>query len=256
MPLEQFLPLQAYAFFVIFTRLAGTVMLLPGFGEAFAPARVRLLFAILLTIVAAPMLEASIPPEPKSLISLFVLLAGELLIGVYIGLISRIMLLTLDTAGRFISNSVGMANAQIFNPSIANQASIPGLLLTTMGIMILFATNMHHTLILAVIDSYTLFPVGNALPSGDSALVIARMVGDSFRLALQLSAPFIVLSLIFFMGLGILARLMPQLQIFFVGLPIQLAGGMFLFAASFSGLFTLFLGYYAEGLNAYLSAGR
>ncbi len=255
MPLEQFLPLQAHVFLVILTRLAGTVMLLPGLGEAFAPARVRLLFAILLTIVAGPMLEASVPPEPKSAIGLFVLLAGELLVGVYLGLISRIMLLTLDTAGRFISFSIGMANAQIFNPSIANQASIPGLLLTTMGIMVLFATNMHHALIIAIIDSYTLFPVGNPMPSGDAALVISRMVGDSFRLALQFSAPFVVLSLVFYMGLGVLARLMPQLQIFFVGLPIQLAGGMFLMAASFSGLFTLFLEYYAEGLNAYVSPG-
>jgi flagellar biosynthetic protein FliR len=106
-----------------------------------------------------------------------------------------------------------------------------------------------------VIESYTLFPVGNPMPSGDAALVISRMVGDSFKLGLQLSAPFIVLSLVFFMGLGILARLMPQLQIFFVGLPVQLAGGLFLFAACFSGLFTLFLEYYAEGLNAYLTVG-
>lgn len=255
MPLEQFLPLQAYAFLVIFTRLAGTVMLLPGFGEAFAPERVRLLFALLLTIVVAPMIEPMVPPEPANVFGLFVLLAGELLVGVYLGIISRVMLLTLDTAGRFISTSIGMANAQIFNPSIANQASIPGLMLTTMGIMVLFATNMHHFLILAVIDSYTLFPIGNPMPSGDAALVMSRMVGDSFRLALQLSAPFVVLSLVFFMGLGILARLMPQLQIFFVGLPIQLAGGMFLFAASFTGLFTLFLEYYAEGINAYISAG-
>ncbi|MDA9975368.1 flagellar biosynthetic protein FliR [Alphaproteobacteria bacterium] len=255
MQLEQFLPLQAYAFIIIFTRLAGTVMLLPGLGEAFAPVRVRLLFAILLTIVAAPVIETSIPPEPKSLIGLFVLLAGELLVGVYLGLISRIMLLTLDTAGRFVSMSIGMANAQVFNPSIANQASIPGLLLTTLGIMLLFATNMHHTLIIAVIESYTLFPVGNPIPSGDAALVMSRMVGDSFKLGLQLSAPFIVLSLVFFMGLGILARLMPQLQIFFVGLPVQLAGGLFLFAACLSGLFTLFLEYYADGLNAYLTVG-
>lgn len=253
MPLEQFLPLQVYAFFMIFTRLAATVMLMPGFGEAFAPARVRLLFAILLTIVAAPIIQPSIPPEPASVPRLLLLLGGELLIGIYLGLITRIMIITLDTAGRIISISIGMANAQIFNPSIANQASIPGLLLTTMGIMVLFATNMHHTLILAVIDSYTLFPVGEPMPSGDAALVISRMVADSFRLAIQFAAPFIVLSLVFFMGLGILARLMPQLQIFFVGLPVQLAGGMFLFAASFSGLFTLFLEYYADGLNAYLS---
>lgn len=255
MPLEQFLPLQTYAFLMIFVRLAATVMLLPGVGEAFAPVRVRLLFALLLSIVSAPMIQPYVPPEPSSELSLFVLLAGEFIIGVYLGLISRIMLLTLDTAGRFISFSIGIANAQIFNPSIANQASIPGLLLTTMGIMVLFATNMHHTLIIAVIDSYTLFPPSQIIPSGDLAMVIARVVADSFQIALRLAAPFIVISLIFFMGLGMLARLMPQLQIFFIGLPVQLAGGLFLFAAVLSGLFMIFLEYYASNLNAYISVG-
>lgn len=253
MPLEQFLPLQAYGFLMVFIRLAATVMLLPGFGEAYVPTNVRLLFALLLTIVSAPLLSQALPPEPNSIPGFFVLLAGEFVVGVYIGLISRIMLLTLDSIGRFVSTSIGMANAQIFNPAISNQASIPGLLLTTMGILILFATNMHHTLIIAVLDSYTLFPPGQPIVTGDLALVIARMVADSFRLALQIAAPFIVVSLIFFMGLGMLARLMPQLQIFFIGLPLQLAGGLFLFSAIFSGLFTIFIEYYASNLNAYIS---
>ena len=164
------------------------------------------------------------------------------------------MLLTLDSAGRFIATSIGMANAQIFNPSISNQASIPGLMLTTMGIMILFATNMHHTLILAVIDSYSLFPPGVLMPVGDFSLVISRTVSDSFKIALQISAPFIVLSLVFFMGLGMLARLMPQLQIFFVGLPIQITGGIFLFSVILSGLFTVFINYYGTHLNEYITS--
>ena len=88
---------------------------------------------------------------------------------------------------------------------------------------------------------------------GDSAFVIARLIADSFRLALQLTAPFIVISLIFFMGLGMLARLMPQLQIFFVGLPVQLAGGLLIFSIIISGLFSIFLDYYAKNLNQFLT---
>ena len=225
MALEQFLPLQVYAFLIVFARIAATVMLIPGIGEAFVPIRVRLLFAILLTIIIAPLVSGSLPPEPRQVVELFGLLAVEIIIGIYIGIVARIMLLTLDTVGRFIGVTIGMANAEVFNPSISSQASLPGLLLTTMGVVILFSTNMHHMLILAVTDSYNMFPVGKMLLASDSAFAVARLISDSFRLALQLAAPFIVISLIFFMGLGMLARLMPQLQIFFVGLPVQLAGG-------------------------------
>ena len=121
-----------------------------------------------------------------------------------------------------------------------------------MGVLILFATNMHHTLILAVSESYTMFPAGTFLPTGDMAFVLARIVSDSFRLALQISAPFIVLSLAFFMGMGMLARLMPQLQIFFISLPVQLAGGLFVFSAVLSGLFTVFIEYYGTHVNQFI----
>ena len=82
------------------------------------------------------------------------LLVGEVVIGIYFGLVARILLLTLDTAGRIIAFSSGLANAQAFNPSISEQGSLPGPFLTTLGIMMLFATNMHYMLIRAIVDSY------------------------------------------------------------------------------------------------------
>ena len=254
MALEQFLPLQVLSLLIVFTRVAAAVMVLPGIGEAFVPMRVRLLFALLLTVVVSPLISSSLPPEPKTLAALFKLLFFEIVVGVYLGMVARIMLITLDTVGRIIGLTIGMANAEVFNPSISSQASLPGLLLTTMGVMILFATNMHHLFILAIVDSYKVFPVGSIFAWGDSALVIARLIADSFRLALQMTAPFIVISLIFFMGLGMLARLMPQLQIFFVGLPVQLAGGLLIFSMIISGLFSIFIEYYANNLNQYLTS--
>lgn len=254
MALEQFLPLQVLAFLIVFTRVAAAVMILPGIGEAFVPIRVRLLFALLLTVVVSPLISPSLPPEPKTLAALFKLLFFEIVVGVYLGMVARIMLLTLDTVGRIIGLTIGMANAEVFNPSISSQASLPGLLLTTMGVMILFATNMHHLFILAIVDSYKVFSAGAIFDWGDGALVIARLIADSFRLALQMTAPFIVISLIFFMGLGMLARLMPQLQIFFVGLPVQLAGGLLIFSMIISGLFSIFIEYYANNLNQYLTS--
>ena len=136
MALEQFLPLQVLAFLIVFTRVAAAVMILPGIGEAFVPIRVRLLFALLLTVVVSPLIASSLPPEPKTLAALFKLLFFEIVVGIYLGMVARIMLLTLDTVGRIIGLTIGMANAEVFNPSISSQASLPGLLLTTMGVMI------------------------------------------------------------------------------------------------------------------------
>ena len=253
MALEQFLPIQVFAFLLVFSRLAGTLMLLPGLGEAYVPPRVRLLFALLLSIIVAPLVSAILPPEPGNIFLLFKLILAEIVIGIYIGIVARMLLLTLDSVGRFIALTIGMSNAEVFNPSISTQASLPGLLLTTMGVLIIFSTNMHHVLIMAISESYTMFPAGVFLPTGDMAFVLARVLADSFSLALQISAPFIVLSLAFFMGLGMLARLMPQLQIFFISLPVQLAGGLFVFSAVLSGLFTVFIEYYAEHVNQFLA---
>ena len=94
MPLEQFLPLQVYAFLLVFSRLAATVMLLPGIGEAYVPARLRLLFALLLAVIVAPLVSGFLPAEPTNIFVLFKTLMAEILIGVYIGIISRVLLLT------------------------------------------------------------------------------------------------------------------------------------------------------------------
>ena len=126
MPLEQYLPLQVLAFLIVFTRIAAAVMILPGVGEAFVPMRVRLLFAMLLTLVVSPLISSHLPPEPRTLVDLFRLVFLEIVVGVYLGMVARIMLLTLDTVGRIIGLTIGMANAEVFNPSISSQASLPG----------------------------------------------------------------------------------------------------------------------------------
>ncbi|NQW11422.1 MAG: flagellar type III secretion system protein FliR [Alphaproteobacteria bacterium] len=252
MPLEQYLPLQVYGVLMVLARSGTTVFLIPGIGETFVPNKVRILFALGLAIAIAPVIGPNLPPEPATPAGLLMLLLGEVVIGVYFGLVARLLLLTLDTTGRIIAFSSGLANAQAFNPALSEQGSLPGLFLTTLGIMLLFATNMHHMLIRAIVDSYEVFPVGGALPLGDLSDALARLVSGSFRVAVQLAAPYMVISLLFFAALGVLARLMPQLQIFFIGLPVQMALGFAITATILGGLMGLFLEYYATNMADYL----
>lgn len=252
MNLEEYLPLRVFEILMVFARTSSAMLLLPGVGETFVPMRVRLLFSAMLALTVAPVIAPQLPPEPASPAGLLALLAGEILIGIYFGLVARVLLLTLDTAGRVISFSTGLASATIFNPSITEQGTAIGLLLTLLGMLLLFITDLHHLLIRSVAESYTVFRPGGELMFGDLSEAITELVSGSFKVAVQLAAPFYVFSLLFFVCLGVLARLMPQLQIFFIGLPVQIYVGMFVLATILGALMTAFLTYYADTAATYL----
>ena len=241
MNLEQYLPLRGFEILMVFARTGSAMLMLPGIGETFVPVRVRLLLSGVLALAVAPTIAPQLPPEPTSAAGLLALLAGEILIGIYFGLVARILLLTLDTTGRIISFSSGLASATIFNPSITEQGTAIGLILTMLGILLLFITDLHHLVIRAVVESY-----------GDLSEAVTELVAGSFKVAVQLSAPFYVFSLLFFVCLGVLARLMPQLQIFFIGLPVQIYVGMLVLATILGAMMTAFLTYYADTAATYL----
>ena len=97
--------------------------------------------------------------------------------------------------------------------------------LSVVAVALIFAFDLHHLLIRAIADSYTLFRPGGGLPTGDFAALAVKVVAESFLVAIQLAAPFLVFGLVFYVGLGILSRLMPQVQIFFVAMPANILLG-------------------------------
>lgn len=251
MPLEDFLPTQVYIILLVLSRLGATMMLIPGIGETFVPVRFRLILAIGLSLVVAPLIGDKIPLAPSAP-ELVRLLFLEMIVGLYFGIIARILLLTMDTAGQIIAMNTGLANAQIFNPAIATQGSLPGFFLLNIATLLLLITDLHHLLIRAMIDSYSLFPPGAPLPIADFADAISTVISNSFQLAVQLSSPFIVLGLLFYLVMGVMARLMPQLQIFFVALPIQVVMGLVVLSLVLSGAMLVFLEYYGASIGSYV----
>ncbi|MFX4221483.1 MAG: flagellar biosynthetic protein FliR [Thalassobaculum sp.] len=255
MPLEEYLPVQTYALALVMVRLGALVFLLPGIGESFVSARIRILFVLAMSLLVAPSVMTYLPPAPPSIAQLFLLVFTELVIGTFFGLVGRTLLLTFSSAGMIISFSTGLANAMVFNPSIQGQGTSISLFMSLLAIMVVLATDLHHMLILALIDSYSVFPPGGPLMIGDMSLAYARLVSDSFEMAVQLSAPFILFSLMFFVVLGVVSRLMPQLQIFFIGLPIQMIMGFTIIIAILGTMVEVFIGYYEDGIASYLVPG-
>lgn len=230
MSIEQFLPINLFAFLLIFARIGAAFMLLPGFGESYVQARYRLILALIMSGLLTPILAPILPSLPSDPMGLFFVLGGELLIGLFIGTVTRVLLSALETAGTLISMQLGLSNAQIFDPAEAAQGSIPSSLYGMLGIVLIFVTDLHHMLLRGLVDSYTLFTPG-VLPSvGDFSEVMARTVAGSFRLAIEMASPFIVLGTLYFAALGIIARMVPQLQVLFVIQPLQIIAGLFIFA--------------------------
>jgi flagellar biosynthetic protein FliR len=239
--LAQFLPANLFAVMLVFCRIGSALMVLPGFGDLYVPARYRLLLGIFLATIIATALAPLLPAQPGSTLRLLVLLGGEIVIGVFLGTVARMMLSALETAGAIISLQLGLSTAQVFNPLLAQQSAITGAFMTVFGVLLIFVTDTHHLMLRGLVASYGLFPAGGFPGFGDLSDTVAHLVSASFRLAVELAAPFIVLGTIFFVALGFLSRLMPQMQIFFIILPIQVAGGIVVFAATLYAIMQWFL---------------
>lgn len=239
---SELLPANLFAFLLIFVRLGACLMIMPAIGEPFVSARARLLFALLLTLVVFPAVSPVLPSMPASVLDVALLVLGEAMIGIFLGSLGRIFMAALTTAGMVIAYSSSLANALVDDPSAAQQGSIAGSFLTMVALLMIMALNLHHVFIQATVDSYGLIAPGLDLPVEDFSRVLSETVAASFLVAVKLSLPFVAASVIFYLGLGVLGRLMPQVQVFFVAIPLQVALGLVVLAASFAALMQVFLG--------------
>jgi flagellar biosynthetic protein FliR len=220
-----FLPTIAATFMLVFARIGMMVMLLPGLGELSVPPRVRLTVALVLTAILMPLHRNAYQIDLRAMGPVLLMLGQEILIGAVLGLTARLAISALQVAGSVVAQQLGLGFVTAVDPTQGQQGMIVGNFLTILGITLVFATDMHHLVIAALNDSYTLFKPGDTMAMGDVAALFTRTSATAFRIGVQLAAPFLVFGLLFNLGLGVLSRLMPQMQVFFVGMPLSILVG-------------------------------
>lgn len=219
---------------LVFARVAGFVMLLPGLGEPSIPARVRLGFALLLAIILAPALADRLPEPPGAVWAAAGYIISETAIGVMLGGAARFLVSALATAGQAMGLEIGISFAQTADPTMSQSGQLLAVFLGLLGLALIFATGLHHMFIAGIAGSYNLIAPGAPAPIGDAAHLALDTMATSFRVGFQLAAPVIAAGLIFRLGLGVLSRLIPSIQVFFVVLPLQLLGGFAVIALGLS----------------------
>ncbi|XIA63955.1 flagellar biosynthetic protein FliR [Bradyrhizobium sp. TZ2] len=238
------LPALAATFMLVFARVGAMVMLLPGLGESNIPVRIKLAIALLLTLIILPLHRNAYQVDLTSMTSLGVLMVHEIVIGIVLGATARVTLSALAVAGSVIAQQLGLGFVTAVDPTQGQQGVLIGNFLSILGVTLLFATDSHHLVIAALNESYRIFSPGELMPSGDVAALATRAFATAFKIGLQLSAPFLVFGLVFNIGLGVLARLMPAMQVYFVGVPLSIMVGFVIFALVLAGMMGTYLNYF------------
>jgi flagellar biosynthetic protein FliR len=250
--LQAFMTTSALAFMLTFVRMGTAIMIMPGVGDSFVSPQVRLGFAVALSFILFPLAMPYMPNPMPGTFMLFTLIVMEFVIGLLFGTIARIFMTAMDTAGMVMSISSGLGNAQIFNPQLAGQGSILGAFMSVTAAVVLFATDMHHLLFMGIMESYELFPIGAIPDTGSMADFTARALTKAFAAGVMIGAPFLVFTLILYAGMGVLSRLMPQIQVFMIVLPLQIYLSIVLLMITLSAGMFYWLAQFEEGMVFFL----
>jgi flagellar biosynthetic protein FliR len=211
--------------------------------------------ALVLTAILMPAHQQAYHVDLKELGPVILLLLQEIVIGAVLGLTARLAISALQIAGTVVAQQLGFGFVTAVDPTQNQQGVLVGNFLTVLGIALIFATDLHYLVIAALNDSYNIFKPGEMPLTGDVAKHITQIVATAFRIGIQLAAPFLVFGLLFNLGLGVLSRLMPQMQVFFIGLPLAILLGLLLLLLVIGAMMGTFVGYMQTVLSQLAAPG-
>lgn len=244
--LSHFLPQEIFTFMLAFCRFGTFFVNMPTIGENFINVKTRLLFALSFCLIIAPLVKPITPALPKEVSVLVSMVLAEMLVGFFLGMILRIYLEILSISGTIIAFHIGFSSATLLNPSFQEQGSVLSAFLVFVAIFVIYATRLHYLMIEAAFNTYNVFPIGQFPVIGDMANFMTTIVAQSFMIAVKISTPFIVSIVAFYVVLGVISKLAPQIQIFFISLPLQIIFGMFILSITLSSIFLYYLNQYSH----------
>ena len=241
------LPTEAFAFALLLARTGCACMLLPGIGEAELPATVRAGFAVALSVLLLPVVEPLVSTLPSRPPAAALMVAAEVATGLWLGWLTRILVLALPMAGQVIAGLAGWSNVLQTDALLGGQVSALSRAWALAATVALLASGLYALPLAALAGSYRLIAPGALLPAADSAQQVVAALGAATALVLRLASPFVLGSMVWHSALALLARLVPQLQVYFMAMPGQILGGVLLLAVLASALLAGWLGEMRSG---------
>ncbi|MBN9565721.1 MAG: flagellar biosynthetic protein FliR [Alphaproteobacteria bacterium] len=233
---------------LIFCRIAAIVVAMPGLSDPSISTPIKVAFSLFLTLAISAHVVTTPMAIPSGMESLLSCLVREIMIGTFIGLCSRVLFLALELIGTIYAQQIGFSNAVLFNPFLGHEASPIGTLMIMSATLVVFTTDLHHYIFEGIAESYKILPLQTEGPWQVESFYLGfvKVLATSFQLAIKISAPILILGTVFYVALGVLNRLMPQMPIFFVAQPAQILVGLLVLFLSFKASMSLFLDKYKD----------
>jgi len=238
-------------FMMVLTRISAFFIVLPVFGWKSIPVRIKVAITVLVTIFFSMITPSAIEPREVSLLEAILLLANEATYGLALGLIVYLVFATVKFSGRIIERQMGLAMAQILDPLTGEQTQPLGMLLETIFILLFLSANGHHMFLLIISRSYEAFPAGNIPTMAVLAGGIIKAGSTLLMAGLRLSAPILAAFLVLMVALAVLARIVPEMNILFISLPLRVGLGL-LMAAIFVPFINGFVAEFADWMGKLL----
>lgn len=211
-----------FHFMLIFARLGTAFSMFPALSDRYVFIRGRLGISLAVSFILYPIIAPYLPRYSDNFSLNVSFLVIEILIGIIISIGAKFYFWCLHVLGQIISMQSGLGSATFFDPGQRSQVAVFTSFLFLTTVMVIFVTDRHYLFIQSVTDSYKNFPPGEWLNIADISKFVTYVINDSFILAFKLASPFLMVSLVMLVGSGVLARLMPNLQVFFVITPAQI----------------------------------
>lgn len=239
-----------YGYILVFMRFGGLLAYMPGIGDHTVSPRLRMLLALGLCVILTPVVQPHLPSMPQAVSDNSLLLIFEFLLGIFAALMARVLLAALDVAGATIATNMGIVNSFVPSLASAQQGGIASVFFTLLGTLMIFETDMHYRMISMMVDTYEIFKPGDmafiSTMITDLSQTVLNFVRAAFVLALQLAAPVIILNLLMLFGMGMINRLMPSIQIFFIMQPLQSILGFLLLVLGIGVMMNHFITQFAD----------
>ena len=226
MSLLQLSALEFEKLLLIILRVGGIMTVAPIFGHRSVPTMAKIGLILLLSIILLPTL-ATVPVKlPGELFSMTAVLVKEVVAGLLVGFTSLLLFIAVQFAGRIIGLQMGFGIVNVIDPNSQTQVSLVGQFQFILAMLIFLSLNGHHMILSAIANSFEVVPLGQITFTNLTSEVIIRAVVDTIALAIKLGAPCIVTLFLLDVSLGIIARTVPQMNIFIVGFPLKISVGL------------------------------
>ncbi|MBN8827811.1 MAG: flagellar biosynthetic protein FliR [Sphingobacteriia bacterium] len=237
------------SYFLVFCRVGSALMTMPAIAEVYVAVRIRLIIALILSFIVQPIVSSKIDVPSENILKLTIQIFSEVIIGIGIGMLIKFLLSAIYTAGTVISSQSGLSSAMMFDPNSGAQGSVEGNFLGAITIVLIFATDLHHQFIAGIIESYTIYNSFSTLNFKDIVESSSYILNKSFQTAFKLSAPHLVVGIILMFSAGILSRLMPAMQIFFIIMPVQILISFIILMLTVGGVMMWYVDFLHEGVG-------